>query len=342
VPVAEARRWLPPDLPIVEAFGHTLGGLYLARYDDSPCGAFDEAVVLAGLVWDGPLSSAWAGRVYVDAPEARDHGRRCVGLPSRLASFATGENATVQLPSSSSSIVSGAAVDAWTGRRRAPRPVGVGAPSWWRAQARPWGHRDARPAGAPQCPLWPERRGGGRRHDGAEVLTSSAPSQTPQVGPDGHRGGPPTVDDGLVSLRVVGPAGVGLSPCGHGEVAALRVPPARPPLQWPGPRLKLSLPSFSGRTPDVPRLLWYACDLTARIRLSAPVVVERLPPAPATSGAPRHPEDVGGILGGRPLICLRFDDMSLRVEEPAPLATGRDQGRTGRRGGRRAAQPVPA
>lgn len=71
---------------------YTLGGLYLARYDDSPAGAFDEVrkplhlslclltraslqlVALAGLVWNPPTSCAWAARVYVNRESARKHG----------------------------------------------------------------------------------------------------------------------------------------------------------------------------------------------------------------------------------------------------------------------------
>jgi hypothetical protein len=72
----------------VSLFGWTLGGIYLARYSDSPAGAFDELVVLAGLVWNAPTSCAWARRVYVNNRSARDHGLQHVGLPSRLATFA--------------------------------------------------------------------------------------------------------------------------------------------------------------------------------------------------------------------------------------------------------------
>lgn len=75
---------------------YTLGGFYLARYSDSPVGAFDEVcgaaarpdchrsrylavaihseacsswmqlVAVAGLVWNFPGSCAWAARVYVN------------------------------------------------------------------------------------------------------------------------------------------------------------------------------------------------------------------------------------------------------------------------------------
>ncbi|MEW5303150.1 MAG: hypothetical protein WDW36_005870 [Sanguina aurantia] len=54
VPVSEARKHVPEQFKLVELFGHTLGGFFLARYDDSPAGAFDELVALAGLVWNSP------------------------------------------------------------------------------------------------------------------------------------------------------------------------------------------------------------------------------------------------------------------------------------------------
>jgi hypothetical protein len=54
---------------------HTLGGFYLARYEDSPVGAFEELVILAGLVWNPPTSCAWASRVYVN--------NKCVGVSTR-------------------------------------------------------------------------------------------------------------------------------------------------------------------------------------------------------------------------------------------------------------------
>jgi hypothetical protein len=46
-----------------------------------------QCVAMAGLVWNPPTSCAWAARVYVSNKEARDHGIKSVGLPSRLASF---------------------------------------------------------------------------------------------------------------------------------------------------------------------------------------------------------------------------------------------------------------
>mmetsp|Transcript_20742 Transcript_20742/g.39442 ORF Transcript_20742/g.39442 Transcript_20742/m.39442 type:complete len:305 (+) Transcript_20742:198-1112(+) len=87
VKAKEARKHVPEPLKMVECFGYTLGGLYLARYDDSPAGEFDEMVVLAGLVWNPPTSCAWANRVLVSSPLARSHGRQECGLPSHCVQF---------------------------------------------------------------------------------------------------------------------------------------------------------------------------------------------------------------------------------------------------------------
>lgn len=38
----QAEKHIPPELKLVSLFGYTLGGFYLARYNDSPVGAFDE------------------------------------------------------------------------------------------------------------------------------------------------------------------------------------------------------------------------------------------------------------------------------------------------------------
>ncbi|KAG6545280.1 hypothetical protein Mapa_013393 [Marchantia paleacea] len=82
-----ARKVTPKELKLVEAFGFTLGGFFLAHYDGSPAGQFDEAVIIPGIVWNPPTSCAWAGRVLVGSEEARDHGRKEVGLPSFAAQF---------------------------------------------------------------------------------------------------------------------------------------------------------------------------------------------------------------------------------------------------------------
>jgi hypothetical protein len=89
VHVDTARQYLPEALhgKLVSLFGYTLGGFFLARYDDSPVGAFNELVVISGLLWNPPTSCAWAARVFVDNKHAKEHGVVSVGLPSRHSSF---------------------------------------------------------------------------------------------------------------------------------------------------------------------------------------------------------------------------------------------------------------
>nr|ABR16607.1 unknown [Picea sitchensis] len=82
-----ARKIIPKELKLVQAFGYTLGGIFLAHYDDSPAGMFDELVVIAGTVWNPPTSCAWAARVLVNSKDACNHGRKEIGLPSHLALF---------------------------------------------------------------------------------------------------------------------------------------------------------------------------------------------------------------------------------------------------------------
>ena len=90
---SEARKHVPKDLKLVELFGYTLGGVYLARYEDSPAGTFDEMVALGGLVWNPPTSCAWAARVFVNDAGARAHGVKTCGLPSALARFVDDDDA---------------------------------------------------------------------------------------------------------------------------------------------------------------------------------------------------------------------------------------------------------
>ncbi|XP_057949114.1 protein NEOXANTHIN-DEFICIENT 1 isoform X2 [Malania oleifera] len=89
-----ARALIPKEFRLVEAFGYTLGGFFLASYDHSPTGMFDELVVIAGIVWNQPTSCAWAARVLVNSDEACVHGRKAVGLPSHVAKFSKTIKAT--------------------------------------------------------------------------------------------------------------------------------------------------------------------------------------------------------------------------------------------------------
>ncbi|XP_056842496.1 protein NEOXANTHIN-DEFICIENT 1 isoform X3 [Raphanus sativus] len=91
VKASTARAFIPKELRLVEAFGYTLGGFFLASYDDSPAGVFDELVMIAGIVWNPPTSCAWAARVLVNSNEACHHGRKKItAVPKRKRERAFG------------------------------------------------------------------------------------------------------------------------------------------------------------------------------------------------------------------------------------------------------------
>ncbi|KAF3598025.1 hypothetical protein DY000_02023259 [Brassica cretica] len=116
VKASTARAFIPKEFRLVEAFGYTLGGFFLASYDDSPAGVFDELVMIAGIVWNPPTSCAyvhsspssnhslvkqnltqvignilWAARVLVNSNEACHHGRKKItAVPKRKRERAFG------------------------------------------------------------------------------------------------------------------------------------------------------------------------------------------------------------------------------------------------------------
>ncbi|KAK9063566.1 hypothetical protein SSX86_017436 [Deinandra increscens subsp. villosa] len=95
-----ARVIIPKELRLVEAFGYTLGGFFLAKYNESPFGPFDELVTIAGIVRNPPTptSHAWAARVYVNSDDACHHGREEFGLPSQVATFSKSISARPERP----------------------------------------------------------------------------------------------------------------------------------------------------------------------------------------------------------------------------------------------------
>lgn len=96
-------------------------------------------------------------------------------------------------------------------------------------------------------------------------------------------------------------------PAGRGGGGG-REPPRGPPRLQP-PLVSLSLPSFSGRTRDQPRLLRYALGLRARVRPCGAVAVE--------AGGGAAVDALRPLLAARPLLTLAFDDMRISVAEPA-------------------------
>eukprot|EP00897_Mesotaenium_endlicherianum_P007944 jgi/Mesen1/7178/ME000037S06536 len=113
-----------------------------------------------------------------------------------------------------------------------------------------------------------------------------------------------------------------------------------------GPRIRMSLPSFSGRTKLQPELLNYYCGLACRIRVVTPIKLE-LPPHAHSSADPNAPPEpkIGGstscsgglldangsrqltlqeellaIIATKPVLALQFDDMTMSVAAPVRVA----------------------
>lgn len=214
----DARAHVPKDLRLVEAFGYTLGGVYMARYDSSPCGKLDEVVILGGLVWNPPTSCAWASRVYVDSKEAREHGVKTCGLPSRIAKFD----------------------DAVTTQGETRRGV-----NWW--------------SGKPRKEADPKVKIIESKRELCEIIMPNEPS-----------------------LK--------------------------------GPRISMSLPSFSGRTKKLPDLLKYSLQMHANVRLSSPIKI---------SVEPNSSEEISvvNILQSKPLLCIAFDNMRMAVGAPSKVTS---------------------
>jgi hypothetical protein len=101
-------------------------------------------------------------------------------------------------------------------------------------------------------------------------------------------------------------------------VAALQLPSGVRTSGFLGPRLRLSLPSFSGGTPEHPALLEYACDLRTRVMPVAPARVLSL--ASEGNGNDCAGEVVDAVLRTTPLLALAFSDMVMSVAEPSVLA----------------------
>ncbi|KAG0613944.1 hypothetical protein M758_6G139400 [Ceratodon purpureus] len=237
-----ARRVIPPELKVVQAFGYTLGGFYLAKYDSSPAGVFDELVVLAGIVWNPPTSCAWAARVIVNSKEACDHGIEEVGLPSRTAEFSL-KTSTVE---------------------RKP---------WWDFLSKISALR--------------KRRESSRQVNHAvDIVESGGSLRRP-----------------LCSIELLNNAFMGAQAKG-----------------WPGPPMKMSLPSFSGKTELQPDLLKYSCRMNCRIRPISPARVSTLESTveedSGSSQTQQLDADVLSMLTGKPIVALVFDKMVMHVDAP--------------------------
>ncbi|XP_019189345.1 PREDICTED: protein NEOXANTHIN-DEFICIENT 1-like [Ipomoea nil] len=253
-----ARAFIPKEFRLVEAFGYTLGGFFLASYDDSPAGTFDELVVLAGIVWNPPTSCAWAARVLVNSDEACMHGRKDVGLPSQVARFS---------------------------KRMEPIP----------------------------------KTSNKGNHFLSMIGLSSFPSTPPNDFLD------------IKVAEIKGPRAMDM--CNINILTPARKLPSKE--EWMGPLIKMSLPSFSGRTKHNPNLLKYSCQIECRVRKVAPAKVS----GPSTLKAEKEScecqnqssiieQEVApnkrnlsiSVLLSKPILALQFSCLKMKVEAPTVVS----------------------
>ncbi|KAK9276526.1 hypothetical protein L1049_006060 [Liquidambar formosana] len=244
-----ARAFIPKEFRLVEAFGYTLGGFFLASYDESPAGIFDELVVIAGIVWNPPTSCA--------QPEASDlllSGLKAlfkqdVGLPSQVARFSKRITA---IPSQPKSRINGFL-----------NMIGVGT-----------------------------------------IFCSPKECMDIQV----------TEIKGRNATDI----------CSFNLTTAV---PALKFNKWMGPAIKMSLPSFSGRTEYNPNLLKYSCQIECRVRAVKPARVSGPSPAQKNdteqsmdSRTAEHLEDGRNlsisVLLSKPILALEFSCLKMKVEAP--------------------------
>ncbi|CAK7336063.1 unnamed protein product [Dovyalis caffra] len=256
-----ARAFIPKEFRLVEAFGYTLGGFFLASYEDSPAGVFDELVVIAGIVWNPPTSCAWAARVLVNSGDACDHGRKEVGLPSQVAKFS---KKTTALPRQTKSKFNGF-LDM----------IGLGTARF-------------------------------STKDCMDVLVTEI-------------NGPSATDICNINLTTVVP-GVKFN-------------------KWKGPAIKMSLPSFSGRTEYNHNLLKYSCNIECRVR-AVPAAKVSGPSSPPKHDTEESSSEHGlktldrknkellderqnlslSVMLSKPILALEFSCLKMQVEAPVVVS----------------------
>ncbi|GAA0158436.1 hypothetical protein Leryth_017234 [Lithospermum erythrorhizon] len=251
-----ARAFIPKEFKLVEAFGYTLGGLFLANYEDSPAGTFDELVVIAGTVWNPPTSCAWAARVLVDSKEACSHGRKEVGLPSQVAKFSKKVTAISKAPKSKIS--------------RILEKIGMSDDSY-------------------------------SQKNQMDIHVSEITGQKPM------------------------------------DLCNISLAPVTNSHQWMGPLIKLSLPSFSGRTKYNPHLMKYSCQIECRVRAVRPAKVMVPSTFSSKDVESSKLEDSGkvcmvdeaqeddrnlslSVLLSKPIFALEFNCLKMRVEAPSVIS----------------------
>ncbi len=333
VRASEARKHVPADLKLVELFGYTLGGVYLARYEDSPAGTFDEMVALGGLVWNAPTSCAWAARVFVSDAGARAHGVKTCGLPSAFATFAEKPPPEAEKPPAEASAPPAVATTAGWWKNTSPpsrvarvRDVFVAggrrdeeALTRKRAEAKRSTSRSTPRAETLEI----------RDESGAEVCSLAIPAAAPALsGPrvgmrlpsfSGRTAACPNLLkyslDLRANVRLSEP--IAVSAADEKEEEALEASEA----SELGVESGMFARTGEVRFPPAAAARAAAARAAAASATLAAVAAEaRDGPAPAAKQRPPRDEDLDAILRGKPLLCIAFDRMEMDVGAPAEVA----------------------
>jgi hypothetical protein len=298
--VASPACLTPPDAGAYTVFrrrlhfrcSYTLGGIYLARYDDSPAGAFDEARARAlarGSVCARALTAA-----------SRKTLRRSV------TAFATAGGAGGPRLEPARLLRLGRTRVRQQRRRAAPRSQGK--PMSPHASAHALTHAVL----TWQCASGPQEVGLPSYTAAFEELP---PSKDAAAAPARLRGGAAASSSWWHSGGTGGGSGVVRVRAGGAHVCTLALPAGAASSSAAAvPHVTLSLPSFSGATAAVPGLLRYALRLRARVRPCAAAAATMPLPASAHAQHALH-----AVLAGRPLLTLAFDDMEMHVGAPTPV-----------------------
>ncbi|RLN17450.1 uncharacterized protein C2845_PM02G10370 [Panicum miliaceum] len=333
VKASTARAFVPRDLRLVEAFGYTLGGMFLARYHDSPAGAFDEVRTIPLNLRRLPSGHA---ALLILASFARGDRRHCVE-PADLLRVSPPPYSPPLYPRFFNRL---------QGQAPAPPPLalprlpGFSSPDVTRQRP---------------CRLADEARWAARvlvnsveacRHGRKEVglpshvatfskTEASALGDEPLAKPNGFLsvlgiGSTVPKQENRREIEISETKGSSTKHLCNISMPLTVATGSHKHHKWMGPAIRMSLPSFSGQTEDHPDLLKYSCKVECRVRPVKPARIWN----PRTS-EPQECSDgkinsVGSnvladsdaqsqsisVLLSKPIFALEFSSLRMHVDAP--------------------------
>ncbi|GER35528.1 pentatricopeptide repeat-containing protein [Striga asiatica] len=268
-----ARALIPKEFKLVEAFGYTLGGFFLANYADSPAGNFDEYSILGRnkyyfVLTCGPSRNCLESSYIL-----------CVSCSANLFRLMT-LDFLVKSPLS----------QRWVFKLLRVPLVFL--------------EDDNVMCQTQKVTALPVTRKGPFR------------SLLSKIGMDDSRKNVKTCMDIHVEEMINNHKAMSL--CSINLNANALVAPQKDTKRWMGPAVKLSLPSFSGRTEFFPDLLKYSCQIECRLRAVQPAQVV----------GPLHVDDEStsetdikrnhaiSVMLSKPILALEFDCLNMKVDAP--------------------------